>query len=125
MFSDSEIGKQFQCQRSKATYITTYALGPAATAPVIACMQRQPVSILTDEATDRADDKTVLIMARHYDEHKDSVIISFVANPVCPIADARTLFGHLDKFMVDNKIPWSNVMGQSSDSASTVVGRHK
>ena len=87
--------------------------------------QRQPFSILTDEATDRAEDKTVLIMARHYDEHKDSVITSFVTNLMCPIADARTLFGHLDKFMVDNKIPWSNVMGQSSDSASTMVGRHK
>ena len=80
---------------------------------------------LIDEATDRADDKTVLIMARHYDEHKDSVITSFVANPVCPIADARTLFGHLDKLIVDNKIPWSNVMGQSFGSASTMVERHR
>ena len=88
-------------------------------------LRNGPFSLLIDEATDRADDKTILIMARHYSEDQQKVITSFVANPLCPKANAQALFGHIEKVIEDNNIPWSNVMGQSSDSASTMVGCRK
>ena len=66
---------------TKATYITTHALAPAAMAPVLSCLRNQPFSLLVDEATDRADDKTILMMARHYDGNKENVVTSFFGQP--------------------------------------------
>lgn len=80
---------------------------------------------MIDEATDRADDKTMLVMARHYDEKHEKVVTSFLSNPLCPRANADQLFTCINETMEHNDIPWNNVMGQSSDSASTMVGRYK
>ena len=125
MFPDSAIAKGFACQRTKATYVCTHALAPAAMKPVVECLKSQPFSLLIDEATDRADDKTVLIMVRHFSKDQGKVITSFLAMPECPIANADRLFGHIQSTIEQNTIPWENVMGQSSDSASVMVGRHR
>ena len=117
--------QSFQCQRTKATYVTTHALAPAAMKPLTECLRTQPFSILIDEATDRTDDKTVLIMARYLCKTQEKVMTSFLAMPECPIADSVKLFKHIENTMEENGIPWGNILGQSSDSASVMVGRHR
>ena len=43
--------------------------------------------------------------------------------PVCNIATVQTLFDALATVLSERGIPWSNVIGFCSDSASVMVGR--
>ena len=47
----------------------------------------------------------------------------FLAMPVCNIATGQTLFDALATVLSKQGIPWSNVIGFCSDSASVMVGR--
>lgn len=42
---------------------------------------------------------------------------------VCNVATAETLFNALEQELVKRAIPWSNVTGYASDSASVMVGK--
>ena len=46
----------------------------------------------------------------------------FLDCPVCNIATGEILFQVLSKVLEDRAIPWENVIGFGSDSASVMVG---
>ena len=123
MFRDSKVAKDFACRRTKSTAIVT-RLGPAAIKDVEEVLKKDKgfCSILLDEATDQADAKALLIMVRWYNESKYRAETSFLAMPECPKGDAASIFEHIEKEIEQRGIPWCNVIGQTSDSASTFVG---
>ena len=47
----------------------------------------------------------------------------FLDCPVVNIATGETLFEAINKILEDRAIPWENVIGFGSDSASVMVGR--
>ena len=62
-------------------------------------------------------------MVRYWDELSKKTVTRFLAMPVCSIATGQILFYALSTVLSECGIPWSNVVGFCSDSASVMVGR--
>ena len=62
-------------------------------------------------------------MVRVWEKKLNKVVTSFLDAPVCNIATGETLFNALDQVLAFRGIPWSNVVGFGSDSASVMVGK--
>ena len=62
-------------------------------------------------------------MVRFWDESTHCAISQFLAMPVCNVDTAQAMFD-LSKELECRKIPWSNVIGYTSDTASVMVGKN-
>ena len=69
------------------------------------------------------DKKYFAIIVRFWNECLGKTVTRFLAMPVCNIATAQSLFGALDTELMSRSIPWENVVGFASDSASVMVGQ--
>ena len=117
MFPDSRIAAEFACARTKATALITHALAPAVNEPLVKACQEQPFTILCDGGNDNFEKKYFAIMVKFC---LAKVVTRFLDAPVCNIATGETLFTALSQV---RNIPWSNVIGFASDSASVMVGK--
>ena len=63
------------------------------------------------------------ILVRFWDDQLDKVAKRFFDAPVVNIATGETLFEALDHALQIRAIPWANVIGFASDSASVMVGK--
>ena len=61
-------------------------------------------------------------MVRFWHEAACQPITRFLAMPVCNIATAEVLFNALAQELESRNIPWSNVIGYASVTASVMVG---
>ena len=124
MFPDSEIAKKFSSGRTKTTAIVKHALAPVLNADVITSCQSSPFSVLCDGGNDQTDRKFFAILVRYWDQLQRQAVTRFLALPVCNIATAEALFKALSNEIDSRGIPWSNMIGYGSDSASVMVGAH-
>ena len=62
-------------------------------------------------------------MIRFWDEQIRNVATRFLDAPVCNITTGETLFNALAAVLETHYIPWNNVIGFTSDSASVMVGK--
>ena len=122
MFPDSEIAKKFSSGRTKTTALVKHALAPAFNDNVIETCQSSPFSILCDGGNDQVDRKFFAILVRYWDQSQRQAVTRFLALPVCNIATAEALFESLSNEIESRGIPWSNMIGYASDSASVMVG---
>ena len=123
MFPDSKIAAEFACARTKTAALITHALAPAANEPVLTALLTQPFTILCDGGNDNFEKKYFGIMVRFWDEQIRKVATRFLDAPVCNIATGETLFNALAGVLETRNIPWKNVIGFASDSASVMVGK--
>ena len=122
MFPDSKVAESFSCARTKTTALITHALAPSAEEAVVSACQKQPFSILCDGGNDNFHKKYFGILVRLWDESRREVVVRFLDCPVCNIATGQTLFQALEATLQSRSIPWENVIGFASDSASVMVG---
>eukprot|EP00117_Sycon_ciliatum_P019217 scpid92565/ scgid17493/ Zinc finger protein 862 len=123
MFPDSNIAKEYASGRTKTTAIVTRALAPAADKSVTDAYKSAAFSKLCDGGNDRMHKKYFGKMVRYWDTSLGAAVCRFLAMPVCNIATAETLFNALQQGLEKRSIPWSNVVGYASDSASVMVGK--
>ena len=123
MFPDSKIAAEFTCARTKTAALITHALAPVANEPVLTALLTQPFIILCDGGNDNFEKKYFGIMVRFWDEQIRKVATRFLDAPVCNIATGETLFNALASVLETRNIPWKNVIGFASDSASVMVGK--
>ena len=123
MFPDSKIAESFSCARTKTTALITHALAPSADEAVVSACQKQPFSILCDGGNDNFQKKYFGILVRLWDDSRCEVIVRFLDCPVCNIATGESLFQALETTLQSQSIPWKNVIGFASDSASVMVGK--
>ena len=67
---------------------------------------------------------TISILVRYWDKEAEQPVTIFLCMPVCNIATAEAHFTVIEKEFGSRKIPWSNMVGYASDTASFMVGRH-
>ena len=91
--------------------------------PLIKACQEQPFTILCDGGNDNFEKKYFGIMVRLWDNKLGKVITRFLDASVCNIATGETLFKALEAVLEARGMPWSNVVGFASDSASVMVGK--
>ena len=87
-------------------------------------MQIIPIHCLVDGGNDQFDNKYFAIMVRLWNEAAHQPVTRFLAMPVCNIATAEALFDALAKELESRNIPWTNLVGYASDTASVTVGAH-
>ena len=85
-------------------------------------MCNRPFSILCDGGNDKYNKKYSGIMVRYCDDSSRKTVTRFLAMPVCSIATGQTLFDALATVLSERRIPWSNIIGFCSDSASVRLG---
>lgn len=118
MFPDSQIAKAYSCARTKTTAIITHALAPAMREVVDRACSSAAFTILCDGGNDRIDRKYFAILVRYWDDVIGQAVTRFLGMPICNIATAEKLFEALDTTMENHGLPWTNVVGFASDSAS-------
>ena len=123
MFPDSKVASEFSCARTKTTALVTHALAPEVNEPVLKACRIQPFTILCDGGNDNSEKKYFGIIVRFWDNLQDKVVTRFLDAPVVNIATGETLFRALDNALQTRAIPWTNVIGFASDSASVMVGK--
>ena len=101
--------------------IVKSALAPALNRKVIEACRSAPFA---DGCNDQDARKFFAIMVRFWDENACHAIIQFLAMSVCNRATAEALFDVLSEELNSQDIPWSNVIGYASDTASVMVGRN-
>ena len=124
MFSNSKIAQNHSCGRTKTKAIVSHALAPAAKSPVTEACAKQPFSILCDGGNEMFDKKYSAIIVCFWDELLGKAVTHFLAMPVCNIATGESPFNALDAELNNHFIPWENVLGFGSDSASVMVGAY-
>ena len=122
MFPDSQIAEAYSCARTKTTAIITHALAPAMREVVDRACSSAAFTILCDGGNDRIDRKYFAILIRYWDDVIGQAVTRFLGMPTCNIATAEKLFEALDTMMENRSLPWANVVGFASDSASVMVG---
>ena len=123
MFPDSKIAESYACGRTKTTAIVNHTLAPEADEIVTKACRNGPFSILCDGGNDKLDKKYFAVMVRYWDVKTCRTVVRFLEMPVCNIATAQALFDALDGVFQRRRIPWANVIGYGSDSASVMTGR--
>ena len=123
IFPDSNIAAEFACARTKTAALITHALAPAANEPVVSFLTKQPFTVLCDGGNDNFEKKYFGVMVRFWDEQLRKVVTRFLDAPVCNIATGETLFIALADTLKTRQIPWKNLIGFASDSASVMVGK--
>ena len=63
-------------------------------------------------------------MVRYWSDAAHQPVTRFLAMPVCNVSTAEALFDALAQELESRDIPWSNIVGYASDTASVVVGAH-
>ena len=99
-------------------------MAPTFNNQVISACESSPFSILCDGGNDQMDRKFFAIMVRYWDQAQRQAVTRFLALPVCNVATAEALFQCLAHEIESRSIPWSNVVGYASDTASVMVGVH-
>ena len=123
MFPDSKVAAEFSCARTKTTALVTHALAPEVNEPVIKACREKSFTILCDGGNDNFEKKYFGILVRFWDDQLDRIAIRFLDAPVVNIATGETLFQALDSTLQTRAIPWANVIGFASDSASVMAGK--
>ena len=124
MFPDSKIAQGFACCRTKTTAIVKYALAPVLNNEVIQFCCTSPFTLLCDGGNDQTDRKYFGIMVRYWDKVEQYPVTRFLSMPVCNVATAQSLFTTIEEEFKSCSIPWSNMIGYASDTASVMVGKN-
>ncbi|XP_050300186.1 LOW QUALITY PROTEIN: uncharacterized protein LOC126738788 [Anthonomus grandis grandis] len=120
LYPDSNIAKNINMKRLKATKLITGILGPAFKTEIINDLKNVKFSLITDETTDLSVKKSLVIVTRYWrqgqtqDRFLDLVEVEEVTS--------EDLFNIIKNILVENGIPFDNVIGFASDNASTMMG---
>ncbi len=123
MFPDSKIAAGYSSGRTKTTAIVKYALAPTLNDDVIKSCCTGPFTLLCDGGNDQTDRKYFGIMVRYWDKAIQRPATRFLCMPVCNIATGASLFTVIEHEFESREIPWGNMIGFASDTASVMVGR--
>ena len=82
-----------------------------------------PFTLLCDGGNDQTDRKYFGIMVRYWDQVIQQPATRFLCMPVFNIATADSFFTVIEQEFESRKIPWGNMIGYASDTASVMVGR--
>lgn len=122
MFPDSSIAGVFSCKPTKTAAIINHAMAPHLNEAVISACRSSPFTILCDGGSNEMDRKYFGIMVRFWDDGCSEAVTRFLAMPVCNVATGEKLFDAIDTELRSHDIPWCNVVGFCSDSASVMLG---
>lgn len=120
--SSSNIAKNINCGRTKATVITNECLAKEQ----LEVLQRVFLeecyySIIIDETTDVSTKKCLAAVIRFF--YKNKIRDKFLGLISIWSANAETLFNSVIELLTKNKIPLQNILGFAADNAAVMMGQ--
>ena len=100
------------------------ALSPTFSDEVVQTCRTSPLIILCDGGNDQSHQKYFGIMVTYWDNKLKQAVTRFLSMLICNIATAELLFLAIEKEFELHGIPWNNLTGYASDSASVMVGKY-
>jgi len=131
-FVDSEIAKNINLKRTKATNIVKNVIGKCYKEELITPLNNNPFSIIIDESTDVGTIKTLCICVRffnHITKKIESMFWSLVkvfknSESANEGATAQKLYAEVIASFKDEKVNLNNVIGFASDGCNTMMGAY-
>lgn len=123
IFPDSQIAKDLTLKRTKAAACMKESLGKQFKKQLSAELQKPGCffSIIMDETTDKSTSKQCAFTIIFF---KESVETRFFDMVEVPNGDAETLFNTLKDVIAKKDIPFSNLVGYSSDTTNVMFGEN-
>lgn len=118
--TDSQIVKELQCGKTKATETTNSLLYTSFLEKTVEILKKQPFSIIIDETTDISSRKCLALVVRYF-----KVKYSFFCMLELAASDAQTIFQSLLNFFNENQIPLKNLIVFAADTAAVMMGHIK
>lgn len=125
MCPDSQIAKQINLARTKATCLTKNVAGNAHLIELTDQMRSQPFSLVIDESTDVAAKKNLVLVTRAAVWEKETLKVRDYFYHVLELAeaDAITIHGAIKKKFDEDNIPYrENLLGFAADGANVMMG---
>nr|WP_253308757.1 hAT transposon family protein [Rickettsia endosymbiont of Ceutorhynchus assimilis] len=119
---DSDIAKQINCSRTKATYITNDCLSVEQLEEISSILQKNKFSLIIDETTDISTQKSLALVVRYYDETLKKVRDSFFGLLKLDSSNAKSIFLGVQNYLTKCKVPLENLIGFAADNASVMQG---
>jgi hypothetical protein len=117
-----EVIQNLKMQRDKTTNLVTQVLGPFSKELIFEKLRKEKFSLIIDETTDIATRKSLVVVARFFEESEKIVKDHFVDLIEVHDATSDGLFNAVRLLLNTNKIPFANVIGLGADNASVMMG---
>ncbi|KAJ8913072.1 hypothetical protein NQ315_006573 [Exocentrus adspersus] len=123
IFPDSNIAKGLKCNRTKATKVTKDCLAQEQLNLVTTVLRNQFFSLIIDETTDVSTQKSLVLIARYFDniqQRSRDVFIGLLRIKNCT---AQGIFEAINVFLLEANIPIKNLLGFAADNAAVMMGQ--
>nr|XP_023013328.1 uncharacterized protein LOC111503289 [Leptinotarsa decemlineata] len=120
---DSEVAKSLSCRRTKATYITNECLAKHQMKELAENLKTKHFSLIIDETTDIATEKSLVLVVRYYDDTKMAVQDKFFGLIKPEDFSAEAIFDTIVNYIRKQYIPMDNMIGLAADNASVMMGK--
>jgi len=115
--------KNVTCNRVKCTKIVINVIGQTGFENILDNIKNKPFSILVDESTDIACQKSLAIVVRYV--YNNTVTDQFLKLLKVEDGSARGLYTTLIDFFKSNNVPYKeNMLGFAADGCNTMMGEH-
>ena len=105
--------------------MATNVLAPFVRETLIFAVKCRPFCLLFDEATDIGVVKSACMVIRTFDEEAGAVSSEFyMLAELGKKANAQTLFAAVKSALMEDTVPFDNLLGFASDGVNAMLGRH-
>lgn len=118
---DSDIAKNINCSRTKATYLTNECINLEQLGN-ISNVKKNKFSLLIDETTDISTEKSLAMVVRFYDDHNKKVSDNFFGLLKLTDSTAESIFSAVIDHFKKLDIPIENLVGFAADNAAVMQG---
>lgn len=125
IYADSTIAKSVKMKRTKATKTVINKLGPSSELQILELLRKNYFSLIVDETTDISTQKSLVLVARVWDDSCNKVCDKFLSLVNVENCTAEGLFKTITAFLKENQVPYSNIIGFGADNASVMMGGTK
>lgn len=132
VFQDSEIAKELAVKRTKAKNIVTNVIGASHKDYLCDILKNIKFSVLVDESTDIAVNKTACILVRYFDCQTGRIKTSLwelvslfqESKDITNQGTAEHLYKIIINTFLSKQIPLDNIIGFASDGCNMMMGQH-
>lgn len=110
--------------RTKCTALITKVLAPSMHEGLLDDLKGSPYSIILDESTDVSTRKYLCFCVRYFSKHAQNVQVGFLGLVEVDKTSAEMLFRVFVKFLEENGLKITNLVGLGTDGANNLCGKH-
>ena len=124
MFPDSSIASNFNCGRTKTTYLINEGISIANIEKLKEKLNERVFSLAIDESNKKYAKKYLCLMVKYFDKELNSIQINFLGLKKISISDGNSVRRLVVESFEENELSFDNCIQIMSDNASVNRGCH-